>query len=118
MKKEDFNLIYIPESGSYRLVEDSILEEVLMIKKWTFGFEIPTGGIEAVAFAVKFFRATNDLTKTKLSNLSGVHRNQIIAIEAGLLKTRPQEATLISLAAVLGEEFKKAMTELGYLKKS
>ena len=116
MKKEDFNLINIPASGAYRLVEDSVLEEVLSLKKWMFGLKTPTNGVEAVAFSVKFFRAVNDLSKTQLATKSGIHRNQIKAIESGLMKKSPHEATLNDLAKVLGEDFKNAMIQLGCLK--
>lgn len=105
----------ISKVGTFRLVEESTLEAILSTSEWFQVLRVPPRGAEALGFALRFFRVSKDHTIKELADQTGIHRNQIRAIENGSLKKRPQKNTLLRLSSVLGEDFKRVVELQGYL---
>ena len=114
MRPEDFPQISVDRPGSFRVVPDETLRSVLNAASWVLALNIPSSGLEALGFALRYFRTQKDLSLRDLSEATGVHRDRISQAEEGVSKRGPQPETLGRLAVVLGDDFRAVAIALGY----
>ena len=108
MSIESYKKIILPTTGTYRLVKEEELLELLhfaMIKNY---FEISEIENMTLSFLIKIYRISQDLTQTELATKAGLHQRQIHEFESKT-KKKPQKKTLDKLISVFGIKFKKCL---------
>lgn len=113
MEKSDFPIVYVKKEGTYRVIEDASLEQLLSAASWMRTLHLPLNGPKALAFTLLCFREMKGLSRVQLSKAAKVHRSQITGIEECTLKRGPQNETLEKLIGFFGDEFKKVLIEQG-----
>jgi DNA-binding XRE family transcriptional regulator len=114
VRKDDFATAQIDVPGLYRLVPDHLLEQLLADVSWISLLDLPKGGLQALAFTIRYFRERQGLSIQGLADAVGMSRNQLAQIEAAELKRGPHPETLSKMAKFLGEDFRAAVVAHGF----
>ena len=109
MDKSRFPSVTIEKLGTYRLIAEQELDEMLiyseLVKKTDAG----------IGFLIRYYRKKAKLSQSKLGDLVGVAQKHIDSIEQNKIKS-PSSELLEKIAECLGPEFKNLYEHLALIR--
>jgi len=109
MGNAHYPIVQVPERGTYYLIEASKLGGGLIANNWLALLNIPASGLGALAFTVRYFRESKNLSLLQLSKKTGIHRTQLTRLEQAKLARRPQKSTIDRLIGIFGPLFREIL---------